>query len=72
MPGIPEVVAVSVSHGDERLYGVNVLLLHIRDAAAGRQLGEARKGLDIGTSFRQQGRQRGDAEILAWVRWVSH
>ena len=72
VPGVPEVVAVSVSHGDERLYGVNVLLLHLRDAGAGRQQGEACEGLDIGISFQLQGKQRGDAEIPTWVRWVSH
>ena len=72
VPGIPEVVAVGVSHSDERLYGVNVLLLHLRDAGAGCQQGEACKGLDIGISFQLQARQRGDAETPAWVRRVSH
>ena len=51
MPGIPEVVAVRVSHRDERLYGVDVLLLHLCDARAGRQQGEAREGLNVGISF---------------------
>ena len=72
VPGTPEVVAVGVGHSDERFYGVNVLLLHLRDAGAGRQQGEARKGLDVGISLQLQGRQRGDAEIPAWVRRVSH
>lgn len=72
MPGVPEVVAVGVSHGDERLYGVNVLLLHLRDAGAGRQQGEARKGLDVGISFQLQGKQRADAEGPSWGTRVSH
>lgn len=51
MPGVPEVVAVGVSHRDERLYGVDVLLLHFCDAGAGGQQGEAREGLNVGISF---------------------
>lgn len=32
MPGVAQVVAVSVSHSDEGLDGVDVLLLHFCDA----------------------------------------
>lgn len=51
MPGIPKVVAVGVRHRDKRLYGVDVFLLHFRDAGAGRQQGEARKSLNVGVSL---------------------
>lgn len=51
MPRVAKVVAISVSHGNERLYGVNVLLLHFCDAGAGCQQGKAGKGLNIGISF---------------------
>lgn len=58
MPRVAKVVAISVSHGDERLYGVNVLLLHFRDAGAGCQQGEASKGLNIGISFQLKEKPR--------------
>lgn len=51
MPRVAKVVAISVSHGDKCLYGVDVLLLHFCDAGAGCQQGEASKGLNIGISF---------------------
>lgn len=58
VPGIPKVVAVSVSHCDKRLYGVNVFLLHFCDAGAGCQQGEASKSLNIGISFQLQWKPR--------------
>lgn len=47
MPGVAQVVAISVGHSDERLDGVNVLLLHLCDARAGCQQGEPCQGLHI-------------------------
>lgn len=43
--------------GDEGLDGVDVLLLHLRDARAGRQQGEARQGLDISITLQLQRRE---------------
>ena len=54
MPGVAQVVAVGVGHGDQRLDGVDVLLLHLRDAGAGRQQGEAGQGLDVGVTLQLQ------------------
>lgn len=51
VPGIPKVVAISVSHCNKRLYGVNVFLLHFCDAGAGRQQGEASESLHVGIAF---------------------
>lgn len=47
MPGVAQVVAISVGHSDEGLDGVNVLLLHFGDARAGCQQGESGQGLHI-------------------------
>ena len=58
MPGIAQVVAIGVSHSDERLDSVDVLLLHLCDAGAGRQQGKPSQGLHIGISLQlQTGRQ---------------
>ena len=54
VPGVAQVVAVGVGHGDERLDGVDVLLLHLRDAGAGSQQGEPRQGLDVRVSLQLQ------------------
>lgn len=62
MPGIPQVVAIRVSHRDERLDGVDVLLLHFGDAGAGCQQGEAGKGLNVGISFQLQHKTRRHAD----------
>lgn len=51
MPGVAQVVPVSVGDGDQRLDGVDVLLLHLGDAGAGRQQGEPGQRLDIGVSL---------------------
>lgn len=32
MPGVAQVVSISVGHSDEGLDGIDVLLLHLRDA----------------------------------------
>lgn len=37
MPGIAQVVSISVSHSDECLDSVDVLLLHLCDAGAGSE-----------------------------------
>lgn len=47
MPGVAQVVSVRVGHGDQGFDGVDVLLLHLRDAGAGRQQGESGQGLDV-------------------------
>lgn len=47
MPGVAQVVSISVGHSDQCLDGVNVLLLHLCDAGTGRQQGESGQGLDI-------------------------
>ncbi len=47
VPGVAQVVAVSVGHSDEGLDGVNVLLLHFCDAWAGCQQGEPGQGLHV-------------------------
>ena len=48
MPGVAQVVSVGVCHGDEGLDGVDVFLLHLGYAGAGREQGEAGQGLDVG------------------------
>lgn len=58
MPGVAKVVAVGVSHSDEGLDGVDVFLLHLRDAGAGCQQGKASEGLDIGVAFQLKDRPR--------------
>lgn len=37
VPGVAQVVPIGVSHSDEGLDGVDVLLLHLCDAGAGGQ-----------------------------------
>lgn len=51
MPGVAQVVPIGVSHSDEGLDGVDVLLLHLCDAGAGCQQGEPGQSLDVGVSF---------------------
>lgn len=47
MPGVAQVVAISVGHSDEGLNGVNVLLFHFCNARAGCQQGEPCQSLHI-------------------------
>lgn len=47
VPGVAQVVAISVSHSDEGFDGVDVLLLHFCDARAGCQQSETCQGLDV-------------------------
>lgn len=47
MPGVAQVVAVRVGHSDERLNGINILLLHFCDAGARCQQGEPGQGLYV-------------------------
>ena len=54
MPGVAQVVSVSVGHSDQGLDGVNVLLLHLCDAGTGCQQGESGQGLNIGISLQLQ------------------
>lgn len=58
MPGVAQVVAVSVGHSDEGLDGVNVLLLHLCDARASCQQGEPRQRLHIRVSLQLFPRQK--------------
>lgn len=54
MPGVAQVVSVSVGHSNQGLDCVNVLLLHLCDAGTGCQQGESGQGLDIRISFQLQ------------------
>lgn len=47
VPGVAQVVAISVGHSDEGLDGVDVLLLHFCDAGASCEQGEPRQGLYV-------------------------
>ncbi len=47
MPGVAQIVPVSVSHSNQRLDGVDVLLLHLCDAGTGCQQGEPGQGLNV-------------------------
>lgn len=47
MPGVAQVVAISVGHSDKGLDGIDVLLLHFCNARAGCQQGEPRQRLHI-------------------------
>lgn len=47
MPGVPQVIAISVRHSDQGLDGVDVLLLHLCDAGAGCQQGEPGQSLNV-------------------------
>lgn len=47
MPGVAQVVAVSVCHSDEGLNGVNVLLLHLRNAGTSCEQCKPGQGLNI-------------------------
>lgn len=51
MPGVAQVVAISVSHSDEGLDGVDVLLLHFSNARAGSEQSEPRQSLNIRVSL---------------------
>lgn len=51
MPGVAKVVSISVGNSDQRLYSVNILLLHLCDAGAGCQQREPGQGLNIGISL---------------------
>ena len=55
MPGAAEVVAVGVSHRDERLDRVDVLRLHLGDRGRRREEGEARQGLHVGVTLQLVG-----------------
>lgn len=63
MPGVSQVIPVSVGHGDQGLNSVDVLLLHLGDAGAGRQQGEPGQGLDIGVPLQLQGGDRQDIRV---------
>lgn len=54
MPGVSQVVSVSVGNHDKSLYGVNVLLLHLCDTWAGSEQCKPGQGLDISISFQLQ------------------
>lgn len=56
VPGVAQVVSVSVSHSDEGLDGVDVLLLHLCDAGAGRQQREAGQRLHVRVPLQLLGR----------------
>lgn len=47
MPGVAQVVPISVGHSDQGLDSVDVLLLHLCDAGTGGQQGEPGQGLDV-------------------------
>lgn len=51
MPGVAQVVSISVGHSDQGLNGVNILLLHLCDAGAGCKQGESGQSLNIGISL---------------------
>lgn len=57
MPGVAQVVSVSMSYSDQGLDGVNILLLHLCDAGTGCQQGESGQGLDICISLQLQTRR---------------
>lgn len=61
VPGVAQVVAVSVGHSDEGLDGVNVLLLHFGDTRAGRQQGEPCQSLHIGIPLQLLQKQKDKA-----------
>ena len=59
MPGVAQVVSVSVGDSDEGLDGVDVLLLHLRDTTAGCEQGEPRQGLDVRITLQLDGEDAG-------------
>lgn len=48
VPGVAQVVSISVGDHDKSLYGVNVLLLHFCDAGAGSQQRKPGQCLNVG------------------------
>ena len=73
MPGIAQVVAISVGHSDEGLDGIDVLLLHFCDARASRQQGEPRQCLHVCISLQLLPRQKGWRAVLQYnglKRWM--
>lgn len=58
MPGVAQVVAISVGHSDEGLDGIDVLLLHFCDARASCQQGEPCQGLHVRISLQLLPRQK--------------
>lgn len=51
MPGVSKVISIGVCHCNEGLDGVDVLLLHLSDARAGRQQREAGQSLNVRVSL---------------------
>lgn len=47
MPGVAQVVPISVCHSDEGLNGVNILLLHLCNAGASSEQCKPSQGLNI-------------------------
>lgn len=58
MPGVAQVVAISVGHSDKGLDGIDVLLLHLCDARASCQQGEPRQRLHVRISLQLVPRQK--------------
>lgn len=54
MPGVAQVVSISVGHSDQSLNSVNVLLLHLCDAGTGCQEGESGQSLNVRISLQLQ------------------
>lgn len=51
MPGVAQIVPISVSYSDESLNGVNVLLLHFCNAGTSCEQCKPGQGLDIGITL---------------------
>ncbi len=51
MPGVSQVVSISVGDHDESLYGVDILLLHLCDTWASGEQRKPGQGLDVGISL---------------------
>lgn len=64
MPGVAQVVSISVGHCDQGLDGVNVLLLHLSDAGTGRQQSEPGQGLNVRISLQLWTKQVITAVVL--------
>lgn len=72
MPGVAQVVAVGVGHSDEGLDGVDVLLLHLGDAGAGRQQREAGQRLHVRVPLQLLSRMGQKRERGQWRQSARH
>lgn len=72
MPGVSKIISIGVGHCDKCLDSVDVLLLHLGDARAGREQREAGQGLYVRISLQlEQTETQQQSFMPASSEWLS-